>query len=263
VTGRVRPPAVAGSFYPRDPRRLAGTVDALLDAAGALFDGEPPRGLVVPHAGYAYSGPVAAAGFAALRPRAEQVRRVAVLGPSHFVPLSGAAVSEARAWGTPLGEVAVDGGLREIAVSAGAVPDEGPHAGEHAVEVELPFLQRMLPAGFAVLPVAVGETEAARVADLVGVLWAEADAVVVSTDLSHYLDDARTRARDRETAGAVVRREPDGIGCHDACGVFALRGLVEHARRVGLTVRLLDLRTSADTAGDAARVVGYGAFAVG
>ena len=249
-----RKPAVAGLFYPADPGHLAHIVDMLL--AGAAVDEAPRlRGLVAPHAGYEYSGPVAASAYA-LAPRSA---RVVLLGPSHFVPLDGIAVSSAEAWSTPLGEVPVAGDLRDAAVAAGAVVDDVPHAQEHALEVQLPFLQRACPSGVEILPVAVGRVSAGAVAGFIEELGALA---VVSTDLSHYRDAETARRLDRETADAVVRCAVDEIGPGAACGVHALRGLVEHARREDLVVELLDLRTSADTAGDSERVVGYGAFAV-
>jgi hypothetical protein len=259
---RVRPAAAAGLFYPADAQLLAADLDALLAAARA-GDVLRPHGIVVPHAGYPYSGPVAAVAYAALRSGDGVVRRVVVAGPAHFVPLRGAAVPEADAWETPLGRVTVDTGLRDVAVAAGVVPADEPHVPEHAVEVQLPFLQRLAGEGLRVLPVAVGEWGTGESADLLGALWDIADLVVVSTDLSHDLPHEQAQAVDRRTAAAVTAREPEAIGRWDACGVFALRGLVELARRRDLSVRLLDLRTSADTAGDPERVVGYGAFAVG
>lgn len=261
MSGGARPPAVAGLFYPAGPAELASTVDRLLGAAPA--EERPAHAVVAPHAGYVYSGPVAASAYAALRGRQGRLARVAILGPSHFVRLEGAAVPAADAWATPLGAVPVDDALRAAALGAGAVVDDAPHAPEHAVEVQLPFLQRIREPAPSVLPVAVGETTMADAADLVAALWDAADAVVVSTDLSHYLADADAREADRRTADAVVELRARDIGPYDACGAFALRGLVEHARRVGANVRLLDLRTSADTAGGTERVVGYGAFAVG
>ena len=250
----IRRPAVAGLFYPEDPSELAEAVDALLDQASS----EPApglRGLVAPHAGYVYSGPVAATAFA-LAPRAA---RVVLLGPSHFVPLDGLAVSSADSWATPLGEVAVAEDLRDAAVAAGATVDDAPHTREHALEVELPFLQRACSDGLEILPVAVGRATPAAVAVLIEALDAF---VVVSTDLSHYLDRATATRVDRETADAVLRRDPGAIRDESACGVHALRGLVEHARRAELEIELLDLRTSADTSGEPERVVGYGAFAL-
>jgi MEMO1 family protein len=250
----IRQPAVAGLFYPDDPGELARTVDSMLDLAGPR-PASGLRALIAPHAGFVYSGPVAASAFA-LVPRAA---RVALLGPSHFVRLEGFAVSGADAWATPLGEVPIAEDLRNAALSAGAIADDRPHAREHALEVELPFLQRACQEGLEILPVAVGRASAEDVAGLIEAIEA---LVVVSTDLSHYHDAAAASRLDRETADAVVRREAEAIHLDAACGVFALRGLVEHARRTDLEVELLDLRTSADTAGAPESVVGYGAFAV-
>jgi len=250
----IRQPTVAGLFYPEDPSELAGAVDALLDLA-ELRPAADVSALVAPHAGYTFSGAVAASAFV-LAPRAA---RVVLLGPSHFVPLDGLAVSGADAWATPLGKVPIADDLREMALGAGVVVDEAPHARDHALEVELPFLQRACPDALEVLPVAVGRTRPEEVAKLIETLGA---LVVVSTDLSHYLDDTTARQVDIKTAEAIVTRDASAIGDNAACGVFALRGLVEHARRRDLEVELLDLGTSADTGGGPERVVGYGAFAV-
>jgi AmmeMemoRadiSam system protein B len=243
---------VAGLFYPADAGELAAMVDALLEGAG-VGPGPPPAALVAPHAGHAFSGPVAASAFALAR----SARRFAVLGPSHFVPLEGLAASSADSWETPLGSVPVSSELRELAHAAGAVVDDAPHERDHAIEVELPFLQRACGEGLEILPVAVGRTTVEDVASVI----AELDAiVVVSTDLSHFQPEERARMLDRRTAEAVVARDPLGIDDDAACGVYALRGMLEHARREDLDVELLDLRTSADASGDARRVVGYGAF---
>jgi hypothetical protein len=198
---------------------------------------------------------VAASAFALV----SRAARVALLGPSHFVPLDGLAVSGAEAWTTPLGEVPVAADLREAALGAGATVDDRPHTRDHALEVELPFLQRACPEGLEILPVAVGRATAEDVARLIEALDA---LVAVSTDLSHYHDAATAARLDRVTADAVVRREVGAIHADAACGIYALRGLVAHARREDFEIELLDLRTSADTAGTPESVVGYGAFAV-
>ncbi len=251
--------AAAGTFYPSDPDELAAQVDALLDGASMPGAVAEPLALVVPHAGYVFSGPVAATAYALVLE--SEIARVALLGPAHFVPLHGTAVPGNDTWRTPLGPVLVDPDLREIAVGAGAVVDDRPHEPEHSLEVQLPFLARALRQEPAILPVAVGVAEPSAVADLIAALLPRA-LVIVSTDLSHYQDRATAERLDQRTAEAVLARDPDAIGREDACGSFALRGLVELARREDLAVRLLDLRTSADTAGDPWRVVGYGAFAV-
>jgi AmmeMemoRadiSam system protein B len=251
-----RAPVAAGLFYPASAPELARLVDALLADAAPADAGElgEVRGLVAPHAGYAYSGRVAASAFSL----APVVARVLLLGPSHFVPLEGMAVSSAHAWETPLGAVTVARDLRDAALAAGAVLNDVPHRLDHALEVELPFLQHRC-SELEILPVAVGRTSATAVADLVEALDAF---VVVSSDLSHYLDERSAQRIDRETADAVVARRPEAIRSDRACGVHALRGLVEHARRRDLALELLDLRTSADASGDTGNVVGYGAFAL-
>jgi AmmeMemoRadiSam system protein B len=258
----MRAPVAAGHFYPEGADELTSAVDRLLDDASQTALPRPPAGLVVPHAGYAYSGPVAAAAFAALRPLASSIRRIVLLGPAHFVSLEGYAISGAESWRTPLGEVPVDDELRAAAVGAGATVDEEPHRPEHAIEVQLPFLQRSLGNGFAILPVAVGVAAPTEVAAFLEAIPSEV-VVIVSTDLSHYRDAETARRLDRRTIDEVVARRPDAIHPDDACGAFALRGLVEHARRRELDVRVLDLRNSADTAGDPTRVVGYAALTVG
>lgn len=261
MTTRTRPPVVAGSFYPADGKELAATVDTLLDAARKSDRGSRPVGLVVPHAGYLHSGPVAATGYAQLGRPAAGIHRVAVLGPSHFVDLTGLAVPRVDRLDTPLGAARVDTAASRGLVDAGlARAADVPHASEHSIEVQLPFLQRILPEEATYVAVAVGHPEPDRVADAIDRL--DADLVVVSTDLSHNETEKRARLLDRRTATAVVDRTPSEIGPFDACGSHALRGLLVWAIRHGHRVELLDLRTSADTAGRPERVVGYGAFEV-
>lgn len=261
----IRRAAVAGTFYPSSKSELARHVDTLLDAADRAPPGAPiPAALVVPHAGYVYSGPVAATAYARLRGSAASISRVVAFGPVHHVPVRGAAVPAAGAWATPLGEVPICPVLRERAVARGAAVDDRPHAPEHALEVQLPFLQRVLGPGFGFLPVAVSELSAGETADLIGeFLGEEGTLVLVSTDLSHYHDLAAARRLDRRTADAILSRNTSALSSEDACGFYPLRGLVELARRKSLPLELLDLRTSADTAGDPERVVGYGVFAIG
>jgi AmmeMemoRadiSam system protein B len=262
----VRRPAAAGTFYPRDPGELARMVDALLDEAAATStSGEPPEpvALIAPHAGYVYSGVLAAAAHR-LTPQTRP-RRVVVLAPAHTVPLRCLAVPSATAFATPLGEVPVDTeACRElISVVPEAVTDDLAHVGEHAVEVHLPFLQRVRPDGWTLVPVVVGATTAAVVAAALDVLCADSDSLpVVSTDLSHYLDQAAAAERDRHTVEAVLRLDDTGIGPSDACGRYALRGLLLWAARRHLEVTSLGWSTSAVASGDRSRVVGYAAFAL-
>lgn len=235
-------------------------VDAMLAAASSEGAVGSPLAIVVPHAGYVYSGSVAAAAYSLLRANAPL--RAALLGPAHFVTLLGTAVPEVGAWATPLGEVPIDAELREVAVRCGATVDDGPHVLEHSLEVQLPFLQRISGGRLSVLPVAVGVTPPEEVARLIAALVDEA-LVVISTDLSHYHEDAIARRLDRMTADTVLAKNAPALGPYDACGVYALRGALAFADRRHLDVRLLDLRTSADATGDVQRVVGYGAFALG
>jgi hypothetical protein len=263
VNALVRPAAVAGSFYPGQPAILDAALDAAFaDARGTVPDGLRPKAIVAPHAGYVYSGPIAASAYRCVA--TEGIARVVLLGPSHFVAFDGLAVSPADAFATPLGQIAIDVEAREAVAALDQVIVNGvPHADEHSLEVQLPFLQRRLGiGGWTLLPLAVGFSQADAVAEVLKAVWGGAETlVVISTDLSHYLDAASARERDARTADAVVALEAEAIGDRDACGCRGLRGLLVAARERGMEARLLDLRDSADTAGDPERVVGYGAFA--
>lgn len=256
----MRAPAVAGVFYPADPRTLAHLVDRLLAEADASLD-PAPRAIVAPHAGYAYSGPIAASAFSTLAAAAPGIDRVVVIGPAHRVPLRGMAVPAAERFATPLGAVRID---REAAAGVGLAASELAHRLEHSLEVEVPFLQRVLPEGFALVPIVVGDCAPAEVGATLDALCRDAATLlVVSSDLSHYLPYERARAKDRQTAQMVVDLDERGLTHDRACGATALAGLLWLTRRRGWRARLLDLRNSGDTSGDAGGgVVGYGAFAI-
>ncbi len=253
----VRPAAVAGMFYPGEPEELAQTVDAFLRDAPTA--GPPPKAIVAPHAGYAYSGPVAGRAFS--RIVGAPVRRVVLLGPTHRVFVPGIALPGASRLRTPLGDVPVDAELVErlgdlpfVEVSSLA------HAREHALEVELPFLQRALGA-FSVLPLCVGGASPDQVAAVLDRVWGGPETlVVVSSDLSHYHGYDVARRLDADTALQIERLEP--VVSEQACGAGPLNGLLLAARRRGMRVERLDLRSSGDTAGTRGEVVGYGAFAL-
>ena len=256
----VRRPAVAGSFYPADPERLRAQVRGFLrDAPGS---GEAPKALIVPHAGYVYSGPIAASGYARLGRGRGLVTRVVLLGPSHRVPFRGMALSGARAFATPLGDVPVDLAAVEAVRDLPHVKVwDAPHEHEHSLEVQLPFLQEVL-GSFLLVPVVVGDAAASEVDALLERLWGGPEtAVVVSSDLSHYLDQVSATQVDRATTASILALRPEAIGTEAACGFFPVRGLLVAARNHGLRAEALDLRTSGDTAGDRDRVVGYGAYA--
>lgn len=261
----VRLPVVAGTFYPSDPRRLRAQIDYVLAHAQPRPAHAPPaKAIVAPHAGYIYSGPIAATAYRAIEARRNDVERVVLLGPSHRVPLTGMAVPSVDALRTPLGDVPVDDvARRHIAVLPGVVTDDRPHADEHSLEVHLPFLQHLLTKPWRVVPIVVGNAAPIDVADVLAALWGGSETlVVVSSDLSHYHDYATSAVLDQRTAQAIVGRDVDAITPEDACGAHPVRGLLELSRRAGFEVELLDLRNSGDTAGDRTKVVGYGAFAV-
>jgi hypothetical protein len=255
----VRRPAVAGLFYPADPRELKTDVDEYL-AAARPAPGPAPKALIAPHAGYVYSGPVAAHAYARLRPVADAIHRVVLLAPAHRYPFSGLAFPEAGELLTPLGRVTVDRAALESVADLPQVRQiDRAFDGEHALEVHLPFLQAVLPA-FSVVPFIVGDATAAEVAEVLDRLWGgEETLIVVSSDLSHYLDYDSARARDTRTTRLIEALDP-AVGLHDACGRTPVNGLLTVARRRGLTAETVDLRNSGDTAGPRDRVVGYGAY---
>lgn len=257
----VRHPAVAGAFYPADPGTLTTMIDDLVGAVEVPDTERLAAAYVVPHAGYRFSGATAAHVYARLAVHAAKIARVVLLGPAHRVALKGCAVPSTDRWLTPLGEVTVDEHARTLVADGHAAVDDAPHLPEHSLEVQVPFLQRVVP-GVPIVPVLVGSSTSD---DIVVTVAAAADepgtVVLCSTDLSHYLPDAQARAQDERTAKAVEDLAPDRIGVRDACGVFALRGTVAWVRHAGLTPRRLALTTSADSGGDPGRVVGYPAFA--
>jgi AmmeMemoRadiSam system protein B len=264
----VRPAAVAGSFYPGRADTLARTVDEVLGlaadatAAKGLDRGRgAPKAVIVPHAGYVYSGPVAATAYAQLVPWHDQIRRVVLLGPAHRVAVASMAVSAADEWVTPLGPVTIDQALREaVAARPGVVVDDAAHAPEHSLEVQVPFLQRALD-GFSLLPIVVGRAHAEEVADVLDAVWGgDETLIVISTDLSHYLPYEDARQRDAVTIAAIADGREVDIGPHDACGAYPVKGMLVAARRHRLTIEPVDARSSGDTAGPRDRVVGYASF---
>ncbi len=258
-----RPPAVAGLFYPDDPAELRGEVQRLLAAAGGAGALPPkaPKALIVPHAGYVYSGPIAAQAYSRLAGQCGHVRRVVLLGPAHRVALRGLAVPAASAFETPLGTVPIDrDALALLADLPQVAIDERAHTAEHSLEVHLPFLQQLLGT-FSLVPLVVGAASTEDVAAVLERLWGDDSTLIVaSSDLSHYLGYDDARRVDRDTLAAVLRLEPRLT--HDqACGATPVNGLLALAHRRGMRAELLDLRNSGDTAGDRARVVGYAAVA--
>lgn len=257
---QIREPAVAGMFYPDDPDLLQQQVNSLLVQEPAGYPS--PKALIVPHAGYIYSGPVAASAYARLIPVRTRIRRVALLGPAHRVAFSGLAASSAHYFATPLGLVALDRQAQEPLLRLPQVRIFDPaHQDEHSLEVQLPFLQSVLE-DFKLVPLVVGEASADDVAEVLDLLWdGDETLILISSDLSHYHDYETARAIDAATSRAIERLQPEAIHYEQACGRTPVNGLLLTARRHHMEAETLDLRNSGDTAGGRDRVVGYGAYA--
>jgi len=273
----IRPGAVSGLFYPGEPSELRSSVNALLASAGSMqraraanmaalpdgvneCDAATPKALIAPHAGYVYSGAVAAAAYRLLTEARGKVSRVILLGPSHRFAFSGMAATSASAYETPLGVVPIDQQGLDQARDLLGLADEA-HEGEHCLETQLPFLQVLL-GDFELAPIICGRATGEQVADLLERLWGGPETlIVVSSDLSHYLDYQGCRALDEKTCAAIERLDPAALTSEQACGATPVKGLLTAARRRGMRVRTLDLRNSGDTAGPRDRVVGYGAWA--
>jgi len=259
----IRPTAVAGAFYPADAGELERQLTGFLAAAQVPADAPVPKAIIAPHAGAIYSGPVAASVYARLAPARGRVGRVVLIGPSHRVGFRGLALSGAEAWRTPLGLIQVDraayqrlAGLPMVGVLDAA------HAQEHSLEVHLPFLQLVL-GDFQLVPVVAGEATADEVAALLESVWGGPETlIVISTDLSHYLDYAACGLADGATVAAIERLDGAAIGRDGACGRVPVGGLLLAARRHGMTIETVDVRNSGDTAGPKDRVVGYGSWAL-
>lgn len=256
----VRPPAVAGTFYPADAPSLEAAVDAYL-AAAPEPDAAPPKVLIAPHAGYVYSGPIAGTAYATLSALRSVVSRVLLMGPAHFVPVDGLAAPTSASFTTPLGPVDIDRAAVDelVALPQVHLMDEA-HVREHSLEVHLPFLQRVL-ANFSLVPLVCGNAQPEEVAEVLDVAWGGPETlIVISSDLSHYHDYETACELDRATTRAIEALDPGGLGRESACGRIPIRGALVAARRRGLGVRTLDLRNSGDTAGPREQVVGYGAY---
>ena len=232
------------------------------DAAARLpEDAAQPKAVIVPHAGYVYSGAVAGSAYARLAAGRDAIRRVVLFGPTHRVPIRGLALPSARAFATPLGNIEVDRGASAAALALPSVCEsDAAHAFEHSLEVQLPFLQTVL-GEFKIVPFAVGDATPQEVADVIQLLWGGPETlIVVSSDLSHYRGYAEACAIDRATADDVLALSPT-LNHEQACGATPINGLLLCARDRGMRPELLDLRNSGDTAGDKSRVVGYASFA--
>lgn len=258
----IRQPAVAGSFYTDEPGALRAQIERFL--ADVPERGPAPKALIAPHAGYVYSGPIAASAYGRVREGRGRIERVVILGPAHRVFVRGIATTTAEAFETPLGAMRVDrAAIAAVEQLPFVEPRDLAHLGEHSLEVHLPFLQMTL-GDVSIVPLVVGDASPQEVAAALEILWGGPETlIVVSSDLSHYLDDATAKAIDRETCDAIESLAFERIGDEQACGRMPMRGLLAFARSKGLRVRTLDLRNSGDTSGLRDQVVGYGAWAIG
>jgi len=256
-----RPAAVAGMFYPDSPIALKQTLAEMLANAKVVELSSAPKALIVPHAGYVYSGPVAACAYALLSKLRGRIHRVVLLGPTHRVSVRGLALPEADRFATPLGEVQLDReGMQLLSALPQVTQSAAAHQMEHSLEVQLPFLQQVLD-DFQLLPLAVGEATAEEVADVLEKVWGgDETLIVISSDLSHFLPDALARQVDGGTVDAILALNPH-LNHEQACGATPVNGLLLAARKHGLHPVVLDVRNSSQTAGDPDRVVGYAAFA--
>ena len=255
-----RPPAVAGLFYPGNPAELAASVDQLL-AEVPVIAAPQPKALIVPHAGYIYSGPTAAMAYAALAPWRSSIHRVILLGPTHRVAVDGLALPKTDTFATPLGNIRLDAAaIAQLAKLPQVVFSDPVHAQEHSLEVHLPFLQRVLD-DFTLVPLAVGHATPQAVAEVLDLLWGGPETlIVISSDLSHFLPYATANQVDKNTCQHILQFDTH-IQPDQACGAFPINGLLLTARQRSLAPQLIDHCNSGDTAGDKQRVVGYASFA--
>jgi hypothetical protein len=261
LMGLVRSAAVAGHFYPADPHVLNRDLRLFLDAATSQEGSSTPKAIIVPHAGYIYSGPIAASAYACLRKARHDITRVVLFGPSHRIAFPGLAVPTSDQFETPLGQVPLDRpALDSLLQIRGVIALDSAHDQEHSLEVHLPFLQTVLDR-FTLVPVVVGNTQPDLVADALEAVWGGSETlVVISSDLSHYLGYTAAQQLDQQTSQAIERLDPTAIGYDQACGRLPIAGLLIQAKRHGLTAQRIDLRNSGDTAGPRDKVVGYGAW---
>ncbi|MEQ1638094.1 MAG: AmmeMemoRadiSam system protein B [Methylococcales bacterium] len=256
-----RQPAVAGSFYPENPQQLHQMLKQYLEDVEII--GKVPKAMIVPHAGYIYSGAIAATAYARLSKARDLIKRVVIVGPSHRVAFRGLAVSRAEAFATPLGNILVDQeAVAAIALFPFVTHIEQAHTYEHSLEVHLPFLQETLD-NFKIVPIVAGDASAEQVAQVIEALWGgDETLIVISSDLSHYHDYATAKQLDKLTSDMIEKNQYERLSAEAACGRVPVSGLLKVARDKALAIKTIDLRSSGDTAGDKSRVVGYGAYVV-
>lgn len=256
----IRQPAVAGFFYPANPADLSSVIGKMLEDA-PITESQAPKALIAPHAGYIYSGPIAATIYKTLLPHKDRISRVILLGPAHRVGFRGMALTNFEKFATPLGLIPID---REAISTVLGLPAvniyEHAYDMEHSLEVHLPFLQTVL-SNFNLIPCVVGDADPNDIAKLLISLWGGPETlIVISSDLSHYYDYETAKKLDNQTTNSIIKLDPNGIRDNQACGRLPVKGLLLAAAQMQLKAKILDLRNSGDTAGDKKRVVGYGAY---
>ncbi|MGZ5051368.1 MAG: AmmeMemoRadiSam system protein B [Methylobacter sp.] len=256
-----RRPAVAGSFYPANPQLLHQMLDQFLADAASVA--KTPKAIIAPHAGYVYSGPIAASAYARLKQARDLISRVVLIGPSHRVAFRGLAVSRAETFTTPLGDIPIDRSAVQTILQLPFVEYiEQAHTYEHSLEVHLPFLQEVLDE-FTLVPIVAGDATPEQVSQVLEMLWGgDETLIVVSSDLSHYHDYATAQRMDKSTSQLIEKLQYEQLAYDSACGKVPVSGLLNLARKKSLSISTIDLRNSGDTAGDKSRVVGYGAYVI-
>lgn len=259
--GNIRLPAVAGLFYPADPDILNDTIERDLSQISSISVTSSPKVLIVPHAGYIYSGPIAASAFALLKQSRHLIKRVVIIGPSHRVGFNGVAISSADYFDMPFGRIAIDKVAQEKLLDiVGVHKFDEAHIAEHSLEVQLPFLQYILD-DFSIVPIVAGDASPELVAEIIKTLWGGPETLfVISSDLSHYHDYQTAQQLDQSTSQAILDLDVNTIDSQHACGCVGIRGLLTFAQHHPLKASILDLRNSGDTAGSKDKVVGYGAY---
>ena len=256
---KIKLPSVAGTFYPADPHELKTTIDQMLLAADSNLP--IPKAIIAPHAGYIYSGPVAASAYACLTKARALIKRIVILAPSHRVPFEGMATTDEDFFQTPLGNIPIDKPTVDKLVldnQVSMLPDV--FSLEHSLEVHLPFLQVVLE-DFKLVPLLIGQVSYQEIADVIREIWNGPETLIInSSDLSHYYDDKTAQMLDKKTANSIVSFDPESINSEQACGRLGIQALLTVAKEKGLSASIIDLRNSGDTAGPKDQVVGYGAF---
>ncbi|MBL4827089.1 MAG: AmmeMemoRadiSam system protein B [Spongiibacteraceae bacterium] len=262
---KIRQPAVAGLFYPRDTEDLNNEVKQFLLCAQRSPNKQltqSPKALIVPHAGYRYSGQIAATAYATLIPNAQQIKRVVLLGPAHRTRFQDLATTTMDFFRTPLGDIPIDkSAIDRLLERPDILPLEAAHQQEHSLEVQLPFLQGILK-HFSLIPIVIGDPSANQVQQVLDLLWGGPETVIIiSSDLSHYHNYNTAQAYDRSTCDAIEHAEAGYISSEQACGCIGINGLLLAAKQRNMSVQTLDLRNSGDVTGEKDTVVGYGSWA--